>query len=250
MRLKDKVAIITGAAQGIGKASAITFAREGAQVLVADIQKELGNLAVEEINRSGGNALFFHADVSKRDDNHRMVQACIKQFGKVDILFCNAGMTLPKLITDTKEEEINSLLDINVKSLVYATQSAIPLMLNQGYGVMIFTASKAGLIGQKRSAVYCASKGAVLALTKAMAADLLEDGIRVNAVLPGVTNSPSLAVRINESPDPEATRKELISRQPLKRIADPKEIAEAVLFLTKNEFCTGTALFIDGGMTI
>ncbi|MFX1452593.1 MAG: SDR family NAD(P)-dependent oxidoreductase, partial [Promethearchaeota archaeon] len=201
------------------------------------------------LNKAGAEAIFIQGDVSKATDAKKMVAETIKQFNKLDILFNNAGIVTPGTVESLTEEQWDKEMAINVKGVFLVTKFALP-ELRKTKGCIINNASVLALKGVKNRAVYSASKGAVLTLTKAMAAEFLEDGIRVNAILPGVTDTPSLHVRLSESPDPEATRAELIARQPLKRMAKPEEIAQAVLFLATNEFSTGTSLLIDGGMTI
>ena len=249
MKLKGKVALITGGTAGIGKATAILFAKEGAKVAITARNAEKGQEALQALKKTGAEAVFIQGDVSKATDAKKMVAETIKIFNKLDILFNNAGIVTPGTIEYLTEEQWDKEMAINVKGVFLITKFALP-ELRKTKGCIINNASILALKGVKNRAVYSASKGAVLTLTKAMAAEFLEDGIRVNAILPGVTDTPSLHVRLSESPDPEATRAELIARQPLKRMAKPEEIAEAVLFLATNEFSTGTTLLIDGGMTI
>ncbi|MHA1377324.1 MAG: SDR family NAD(P)-dependent oxidoreductase [Candidatus Helarchaeota archaeon] len=249
MKLVGKVALISGGTAGIGKATAEAYLKEGIKVAIIGRNEKKGEKALHELAKLHGNIIFIKGDVSNSKDAKNMVEETVETFGKLDILFNNAGTVTPGTIETLSEEQWDREIAINVKGVFLLTKYALP-ELRKTKGCIINNASVLAVKGAKNRAVYSASKGAVLALTKAMAMDLLDDGIRVNAVLPGVTDTPSLHVRISKSPDPEAVRKELISRQPLKRMARPEEIAEAVLFLTLNEFCTGTGLLIDGGMTI
>ncbi len=249
MKLKGKVALITGGTAGIGKATAILFAKEGARIAINGRNEKKGEETLKALKNMGAEAIFIQGDVSKAIDAKKMVEEIIKKFKKLDILFNNAGIVTPGTIESLTEEQWDREMAINVKGVFLVTKSALP-ELRKTKGCIINNASVIAVKGVKNRAVYSASKGAVLTLTKAMAAEFLDYGIRVNAILPGVTDTPSLHVRLSKSLDPEATRAELIARQPLKRMAKPEEIAEAVLFLATNEFSTGTALFIDGGMTI
>ena len=251
MRLKDRVALITGAATGIGRACALTFAREGAKLLIADVNGADAGSVVEEINAGGGEAVFRKTDVRQRGENDRMVAACIEQFGRLDILFCNAGINMPKTLTETTDEDINRVMDVNVKALAWASRAAVPIMLEQGKGNILFTASKTGLVAQKDSPVYCASKGAAVLLAKALALDYATKGIRVNALCPGVIETPMVRHFADAMPDPAAAWEEYRLSQPMGRFGTTEECADAALWLVSDEssFVTGVALPIDGGFT-
>src|SRR5690242_16458912 len=167
MRLAGKAAIITGASTGIGRASALRFADEGARLVLVDMQESEGAAVAREIERRGGKAHFVHADVSRREDNERAVDLCVERYGALDILFCNAGITLPKLLPESDDAEIERLLAVNLLGPMYAARVAIPIMIGQaGGGTILFTASKTGLVAQTDSPVYCASKGAIVMLAK------------------------------------------------------------------------------------
>lgn len=251
MRLQDKTAIITGAGMGIGRACAKRFAEEGAKLIVADIRRDEGEDVVEEIQEAGGEAYFVEADVAKPSDNERMVEACLEAYGHLDILFCNAGVTLPKTITESSDEEIDRVMDVNAKGLMYASRCAIPHMQERGEGTVLFTASKTGLDAQEDSPVYCASKGAAVMLAKALALDYATDNIRVNALCPGIIDTPMLRRFVDAMPDPEASWEEHAKAQPMGRLGTPEECAEAALWLVSDEasFITGVALPVDGGFT-
>jgi len=249
MELKGKVALITGGTAGIGKATAKLYLENEVKVAIAGRNEKRGQSTLQDLRKVSEDVIFIQGDVSNSNSAKKMVDETIMKFGKLDILFNNAGTVTPGTLDTLTEEQWDREMAINIKGMFLVTRSALP-ELRKTRGVIINNASVLAVKGAKNRVVYSASKGAVLAFTKSIAMDLLEDGIRVNAVCPGVTDTPSLHVRISKSSDPEATRRELIARQPLKRMARPEEIAEAVLFLTINEFCTGTALLIDGGMTI
>ncbi len=251
-RLARKAAVITGAASGIGRASALRFAAAGARLLLADTQRPAGEALVREIEQAGGTAGFVCVDVGRRADNERMLDLCVERYGRLDILFCNAGVNLPKTLTHSADEEIDRVLDVNVKGPLYAARHAIPIMVGQASGgVILFTASKTGLVAQTDSPVYCASKGAVVLLAKALALDYATRGIRVNALCPGIIDTPMLRQFADAMPDPAAAWATYGAAQPLGRLGTPEECAEAALWLVSPEasFVTGVALPVDGGFT-
>ena len=252
MQLADKTAVITGAGMGIGQACALRFAEEGARVVVADVDAEAGRGVVDEIRENGGEAHFVEVDVRRRADNERMIEACRDRYGRLDILFCNAGITLPKTLPETADDEIDDVIDVNVKGLMYAARHAIPIMQAQADGgTILFTASKTGLVAQEDSPVYCASKGAAVLLAKALALDYAQDDIRVNALCPGVIDTPMLRRFADAIPDPEAAWREYEQEQPIGRLGTPEECADAALWLVSDHasFITGVALPVDGGFT-
>ena len=251
MRLKDQVVLITGAATGIGRACALTFAREGAKLMIADVNAEAAQEVVDQINYDGGEAVFRATDVRQRAENDQMVADCVERFGRLDILFCNAGVVVAKTITESTDEDIDRVMDINVKALAWASRAAVPVMLEQGKGVILFTASKTGLVAQTDSPLYCASKAAAILLAKALALDYATKGIRANALCPGVIETPMLRSFADTRPDPEATWEEYRTSQPMGRFGTPEECADAALWLVSDEarFVTGVALPIDGGFT-
>ncbi len=231
-RLDGKATVITGASTGIGRASALRFAREGARLVLADCNVADGEAVAREIQDRGETASFVRADVGRRADNERVIERCLELYGSVDILFCNAGVTLPKLLTESSDEEIDELLAVNVNGLLYAARAVIPIMLRQASGgSLLFTASKTGLVAQTDSPVYCASKGAVVMLAKALALDYATRGIRVNALCPGIIDTPMLRRFANAMPDPSAAWAEYSAAQPMHRLGSPEECAEAALWL-------------------
>ena len=252
MRLAGKSAVITGASTGIGRACALRFAREGARLVLADLRDEKGTALCGEIERAGGMATYVHTDVASRADNERAIDRCVERYGAIDILMCNAGVTLPKLLPDSSDDEIERVLDVNLRGVIFAARHAIVRMLAQpGGGTMLFTASKTGLVAQADSPVYCATKGAVVMLAKALALDYATRGIRVNALCPGIIDTPMLQEFAASRPDPDAAWRSYEAAQPIGRLGTPEECADAALWLVSDEasFITGVALPVDGGFT-
>jgi len=252
MRLAGKTAVITGASTGIGRACALRFAREGARLVLADRQVAEAESLQGEIERAGSQCIVVEADVASRADNERMIDVCVEQYGSVDILFCNAGINLPKQLHESADDEIDRVLQVNLLGIVYAARHAIPHMLAQpSRGTMLFTASKTGLVAQTDSPVYCASKGAVVMLAKALALDYATRGIRVNALCPGIIETPMLHYFADSRPDPAAAWAEYTKAQPMGRLGTAEECADAALWLVSDEasFITGVALPVDGGFT-
>jgi NAD(P)-dependent dehydrogenase (short-subunit alcohol dehydrogenase family) len=252
MRLAGRSVVITGASAGIGRACALRFATEGARLVLVDTQEADGRALADQIEGRGMTAYFVCADVSRRRDNERMIDLCIERYGALDVLFCNAGINLPKLLPDSSDEEIDRLLDVNVKGPMYAARYAIPIMLRQpGGGTILFTASKTGLVAQTDSPVYCATKGAVVMLAKGLALDYATRGIRVNALCPGIIDTPMLRRFADAMPDPGAAWSQYTTAQPMGRLGTADECADVALWLVSNEssFVTGVALPVDGGFT-
>lgn len=248
MRLRGKVAIVTGAGAGIGEATALLFAREGARVCCNSLTDSAASV-VERIRAQGGEARFVRGDVSVEDEARKVIEETAHCFGAIDILFNCAGIVVAGSVESSPLEEFDRCMAVNVRGVYLCSRYAIP-HLRKNRGVIINCSSVVAHKGVANRAAYSASKGAVLSLTKAMAIDHIGDGIRVNAVCPGTIDTPSLAVRLSRMDDPEEARRQFVARQPLGRFGTPQEIAEGVLFLACNEFCTGTILTMDGGMSI
>lgn len=251
MRLAKKVAIITGAATGIGRAAALLFAREGARVVVADVDEEGGRETVTLIEEAGGEALYVRVDVTRPTDVERMVRTAVETYGRLDVLFNNAAVNLAATVTETSEEAWDRIMAVNVKGVFLGCKYAIPAMVAGGGGVIVNTASAAAIVGLKGLAAYTTSKGAVLQLTRNVALDYADQKIRANALCPGVTATAMTLSVIEKSPNPEAMRQRMDAGRPLGRMADPEEIARAALFLASEEssFMTGVPLIVDGGFT-
>ena len=248
MELKEKIAIITGAGAGIGEATAYLLAKEGAFVCCNSLSQS-AEIVADKINNTGGTAIFIQGDVSQEDQVKKIIDRVILKFGKIDILFNNAGIVPAGAIHEISTEEWDNCMAINLKSIYLMTKYSYPY-LKKTQGTIVNNSSSVAFKGVSNRAAYTASKGAVLSLTRAMATDYLKDNIRVNAICPGTTDTPSLAIRLSKFDDPEKARKDFIARQPLKRLGTSIEIAQGVIFLIKNEFCTGVCQLIDGGMTM
>lgn len=248
MKLKDKVAVITGAGAGIGEATALLFAEEGAKVC-CNSQSRSAERVAEKIRAQGGEALFVQADVSAEREAKKIIDATVQEYGKIDILYNNAGIVAGGSVDLCPTADFDQCMKVNVRGVFLCSKYAIP-HLKKTRGAIVNCSSVVALKGVVNRAAYSASKGAVLSMTKAMAMDHMADGIRVNAVCPGTIDTPSLAVRLSEMENPEEARRKFIARQPLGRFGTSEEIAGAVLLLAQNPFCTGTILTVDGGMSI
>lgn len=248
MRLKGKIAIITGGGAGIGEATAKVFAREGATVVVAD--KNLAN-AKKVAAAIGNGATALEVDTAKGASVKAMIDGTVAKYGRLDILFNNAGYGITGNVVETSEEDWAALLSVNINGVFYGCKYAIPHMAKQGGGVIVNTASTTSVAGIKDRAAYVTSKGAVAAMTRAMALDHVHQNIRINAVGPGTVETQYFSKILETHPDPKGFKRALEVRQPMDRLGRPEEIANAVLFLASDEssFCTGTVLFADGGWT-
>ncbi len=249
MRLDNKVALVTGAGSGIGRATALLFAQEGASVVIADIDTEGGRSVVEEIEAAGGKALFISCNVTRADDCREAVEKTVAAFGGLHILFNNAGIVRRADVLDTTEEEWERVMAVNVKSVFLVSKYAIPHMEKAGGGSIINTSSGWGLKGGRNAVSYCASKGAVTNMTRAMAIDHGKQKIRVNAVCPGDTDTPMLRNEARQLGMSEDRFMAEAADRPLRRYAQPVEIAQAVFYLASDaaSYVTGAALVVDGG---
>ncbi|HKO05246.1 MAG TPA: SDR family NAD(P)-dependent oxidoreductase [Candidatus Acidoferrales bacterium] len=248
-RLADRVALITGATSGIGRATALLFAREGASVVLTGRNEERGREVVAEICNAGGQAMFCRSDVCLEADCRRAVEEAIAAYGRLDVLFNNAGVFSPNTAAECTEEEWDAQVDTSLKGAFLMSKHALPHMIRRGRGSIIHNSSGWGIVGGDRAVAYCAAKGGLILLAKAMAIDHGRQGIRVNCICPGDVDTPML---------PEDARMRGMDWQkylagcanrPMGRIGTAEEIAAAVLFLASDEssFMTGAALVVDGG---
>jgi NAD(P)-dependent dehydrogenase (short-subunit alcohol dehydrogenase family) len=247
--LDRKRALITGGASGIGKATAVLFASEGAAVTIADLDAVGGKAVAQMLQSRGARAVFVQCDVTRADDCERAVEETVGQLGGLDILFNNAGIIRRATVLETLEEEWDRVMAVNVKSIFLLSKFAIPIMVQAGGGVIINTASGWGLVGGRHAVAYCASKGAVVNMTRAMALDHGAQNIRVNCICPGDTDTPMLQHEAHQLQIPGERFLEAAADRPLGRVGRPEEIAQAVLYLASDAaaFVTGTALVVDGG---
>jgi meso-butanediol dehydrogenase/(S,S)-butanediol dehydrogenase/diacetyl reductase len=252
VKLENKVAIITGAAAGIGAATARLFCKEGAKVVAVDIDQATLDKTVAAITKEGSACLGLTADVSKSEDVRNVVNSTLEKHQRIDILFNNAGIVPVGTIDATTEDDWDRAVAINLRRMYLFSHAVIPVFKKQKGGVILNTASATALRVVPDRACYTATKGAVLALTRSMALDHVRDNIRVNCLCPGTIDTPSLAQRLEAFPDPNAARKNFRARQPMGRFGTPEEIAEAALYLVspQSAFVTGVAFPIDGGFSL
>ena len=249
--IAGKVALVTGAASGIGRAIATLAAREGASVVLMDVDEELLAQAVADIRAEGGQAIGVIGDVSIPADCQRAVATAAETFGGLHLLFPNAGVALIASVVDASVTDIERTIDINLKGVVLICKYAIPHILASGGGAIVTTGSEMALAADPANPIYDATKAGVVMLTKSMALDLIKQGIRVNSVCPGVTNTRLLQREVETSPDPAAREAENNAWAPIGRVADPMEIARPALFLASEgaSFMVGSAVLVDGGFT-
>src|SRR5580658_5586258 len=251
MRLKNKVAVVTGMASGIGRGTAMLFAREGAMVAGGDIDAEGGNLTAEEIRGAGGECVFVKTDVTRADEVKSLVASAVRTYGGVDILFSNVGVVIGNALVDVSEDEWDQVMNVNLKSMFLACKYCIPEMQKRGKGSIVLTSSANGLLAEPCLATYCATKGAIIGLTRSIATDYGKDNIRVNCICPTYTRTPLVVKWIDSGVDPNLTWEKVDRLHALNRISEVSEVANAVLFLASDEssIVTGSAMVIDGGLS-
>ncbi|WP_342568230.1 3-oxoacyl-ACP reductase FabG [Psychrobacillus sp. FSL K6-4046] len=244
MRLQDKVAIITGAANGIGSAAVQRFVEEGAKVVLADFDQQAGTSLENELREQGYSAFFIQVDVADRKSVDAMVDQTIERFGEIHILINNAGITRDAMLTKMTEEDFSRVLDVNLKGVFNCTQAVVPYMVGNQYGKIINTSSVSGVYGNVGQTNYAASKAAVVGMTKTWAKELGRKGLNVNAVAPGFTLTKMVAKM------PEKIIEQMQSVVALQRLAEPRDIANAYLFLASDEssYVHGHVLQVDGGI--
>jgi NAD(P)-dependent dehydrogenase (short-subunit alcohol dehydrogenase family) len=247
LELDGKVAIVTGGSSGIGHAISVLFAKENAKVVIADIKPAEETMAI--IRACGGRAEFVKTDVRDSSQVQHLVDETLRLFGTVSIVCNNAGVELVKLLTDTSEDDWNRVIDINLKGPFLVAKHVLPHMIRRKRGAIINTASQLGIVGAENFTAYCASKGGLILLTKAMALEYAHHGIRVNCICPGAVETPMLEREVNLDKRPNEAKMRFISKHPLGRLGSAEEIANAALFLAsdKASFVTGEALVVDGG---
>lgn len=251
MRFENKVAVVTGAAVGIGRAAALGFAREGGIVALVDRDPAGGEVAAKELAGEGYKVEFVQADVSSEADVRRAIEHVASRWRHLDVLVNNAGIYRQGDVTQVTTEDWERIMAVNLTGAFFFTKYAVPVMVSHGGGVIVNVASEAGLVGIKGQVAYNVSKAGMIALTRSCAVDLADKGIRVNCVCPGTTDTPLVREAVGRAPDPVAARRRLEEIRPLNRLGTPDEIASAILYLASSEagYATGAILSIDGGYT-
>jgi NAD(P)-dependent dehydrogenase (short-subunit alcohol dehydrogenase family) len=251
-RLSEKVAIVTGATSGIGRATAMVFAREGAHTVVAGRDPKRGEETVAEIKSKGGEAALILADLTAAMHVERMVKTTVEMYGRLDVLVNNAGIYAEGNVIEATETDWHRVLLVNLTGVFLCMKYAIPEMIKSGGGTIVNVSSEAGLVGIRNQAAYNVSKSGVIELTKSAAVDFADHNIRVNCLCPGRVLTPLVEEVIRDSGDPEKTRRVLSEDRPVKRMGRPEEIAAGILFLASDEapYATGAVLAIDGGYTV
>lgn len=246
MRLKDKVAIITGSGRGLGKEAALLFAREGAKVVVCDVNEEWAKSTAREIQEAGGVAIAVHVDVTSPESVKAMVDETLKEFGRIDVLVNNAGVTADALLVKMTDEQWDKVINVNLKGVFNCTRAVAPVMIGQGRGKIVNTSSVVGIYGNIGQTNYIASKAAIIGMTRGWAKELGRKGVNVNAVAPGFTMTDMMATV------PEKILASIKEKTPLGRLGAPKDIAYAYLYLASDEadFVNGAVLQVDGGLVL
>lgn len=253
MRLRNKIAVITGAGSGIGEAASVLFAREGCRVVVTDINKESGNSTVEKIMKNNGESIFVQADISKGEDVKKIFKVAVERYGAIHILYNNAGIFLPNhdgMVTQINEDSWERIINVNLKGTFLCCKYGIPEIIKSGGGAVINTSSSAGVIGVPGCDAYTATKGAIISLTRSMAVEYAPQKVRVNCIVPCAIDTPMNQKSAKENPDFD--EKKFLSVTPTRRYGTPEDVAYMALFLASDEssYAIGGIFVIDGGITI
>lgn len=246
MKLKDNVALITGAGRGIGKATAILFAREGAKIAIADWDDKLGEETVRELRDIGTEAMFIHVDVTNREQVQAMVSSVEAAYGQINILINNAGITHDSFLTKMSEDQWNRVIGVNMTGVFYVTQAVAPIMIRQGKGVILNASSVVGVYGNIGQTNYAATKAGVIGMTKSWAKELGRKGIRANAVAPGFIVT-EMTAKV-----PQKVLDQMKEKTPIGRLGNPEDVAKAFLFLASDDssYINGVVLSVDGGLVV
>ncbi|WP_449278911.1 SDR family NAD(P)-dependent oxidoreductase [Leucobacter sp. GX24907] len=249
MRMQDKVAVLTAAASGMGLATSKLMAKEGAKVVLADINERDGEQAAADIRAAGGEAIFVRTDVSSENDVEQLVARAIAEFGRIDVLFNGVGINMAKPITECTVDDFDAVMTLNLRSVFLTCKHVLPHMLeNENGGAIVNNSSVAGLVGRPSDPLYGASKHGINGLTKALALNYADQKIRVNSVCPGSIGTPLFYKDVAPGESKEEFKKRVVASSPTPRVADAEEVANAVLFLASDEssFVSGVALAVDG----
>jgi NAD(P)-dependent dehydrogenase (short-subunit alcohol dehydrogenase family) len=248
-KLSGQVALITGAAQGIGLGIASVFVAEGARVLITDLQAEQGHAAAQQLDPSGQRVAYQHADVTQEADVRAAIEAAVAHFGRLDCVVNNAGIVAVQTVEESSVADWDRVMAVNVRAIFLTTKYALPHFRSAGGGSILNVASVSSFVGQQGTPAYCASKGAVLMLTKSLALDYGRERIRVNCICPGITDTPMLRYHARHADDPDAHLAQRLARVPTGEMLYPEDMGRAAAFLCSPEAAgiTGTSLVVDGG---
>ncbi len=251
MRLSNKIGVVTGAGSGIGRTTALLFSEEGAKVAIVEIDKKRGQETVDMIKEKGGEALFVLTDITDPSQVKSMVNKVVEAYGNIDILVNNAGLYVQGDVINTREEQWDEIMAVNLRAAFLCCKYCIPQMIKSGGGVVINVSSEAGIVAIKNQVAYNVSKAGLISLTKSTALDFISQNIRANCVCPGTTETPLVASALAKQADPEKARRELEKVRPANRLGKPEEIAYGILYLASDEspYATGAVLSVDGGYT-